>query len=102
MLRIRNAGFQYSSIPIERVSFKTSYNLKQPKLELKLLSTLSETKSLFRSFCFNIKTSVADRHVFDADPDPELDLTFYFDANPNPDPTFYFEPIRIRIQEQEN
>ena len=31
-----------------RVSFQTSFDLKQPKLERKLVSALSETKRLFR------------------------------------------------------
>ncbi len=35
-----------------RVSFKTSVDSKQPKLEPKLVSALSKTKRLFRLFCF--------------------------------------------------
>ncbi len=37
---------------VERVSFESSYDSKQPKLEPKLVSALSETKRLFRSFWF--------------------------------------------------
>jgi hypothetical protein len=33
-----------------RVSFETSFDSKQPKLEPKLVSALSETKRLFRLF----------------------------------------------------
>jgi hypothetical protein len=36
-----------------RVSYETSFDSKQPKLEPKLVSTLSETRSLFR---LNIET----------------------------------------------
>ncbi len=41
------------SLDLVRVSFETSFNLKQPKLELKLVSALFETKRLFR---FDTKT----------------------------------------------
>jgi hypothetical protein len=40
-----------------RVSFETSFDSKQPKLELKLVSALPETKRLFRLFRFYIKTA---------------------------------------------
>ncbi len=39
-----------------RVSFETSFNSKQPKLEPKLVSALSETKRLFRLFWFSTET----------------------------------------------
>ncbi len=39
-----------------RVSFETSFDSKQPKLEPKLVSALSETKCLFRLFCFYTET----------------------------------------------
>jgi hypothetical protein len=39
-----------------RVSSETSFVSKQPKLEPKLFWALSETRRLFRLFCFNIKT----------------------------------------------
>ncbi len=35
---------------LDRVSFETSFDSKQPKLEPKLVSALSETKRLFRLF----------------------------------------------------
>jgi hypothetical protein len=38
------------------VSSKTSFVSKQPKLEPKLVSALSETRRLFRLFRFNIET----------------------------------------------
>jgi hypothetical protein len=38
------------------VSSETSFVSKQPKLELKLVLALSETRRLFRLFGFNIKT----------------------------------------------
>ncbi len=38
-----------------RVSFETSFDSKQPKLESKLVSALSETKRLFRLFRFYTK-----------------------------------------------
>jgi hypothetical protein len=40
-----------------RVSFETSFDSQQPKMEPKLVSALSETKRLFRMFRFFIKTS---------------------------------------------
>jgi hypothetical protein len=39
-----------------RVSFETSFDSKQPKLEQKLVLVLSETKCLFQLFCFHAKT----------------------------------------------
>jgi hypothetical protein len=45
-----------SQIPLTRVSYETSFDSKQPKLEQKLVSTLSETRGLFRLFRFNIET----------------------------------------------
>ncbi len=39
-----------------RVSTETSFISKQPKLEPKLVSALSETRRLFQMFRFNIKT----------------------------------------------
>jgi hypothetical protein len=41
---------------IGRVSSETSFVSKQPKLEPKLVSELSETRRLFRLFRFNIET----------------------------------------------
>jgi hypothetical protein len=38
------------------VSFETSFHSKQPKLEPKLVSALSETKGLFRLFRFYTET----------------------------------------------
>jgi hypothetical protein len=40
-----------------RVSFETSFDPKQPKLESKLVSALSETKRLFRLFRFYTETA---------------------------------------------
>jgi hypothetical protein len=40
-----------------RVSYETSFDSKQPKLEPKLVSTLSETRRLFRLFRFNTETA---------------------------------------------
>jgi hypothetical protein len=40
-----------------RVSFETSFDSKQPKLEPKLVSSLSETKRLFRLFRFYTETA---------------------------------------------
>jgi hypothetical protein len=42
------------------VSFETSFDSKQPKLEPKLVSALSETKCLFRLFCFYTKIESLD------------------------------------------
>jgi hypothetical protein len=43
-----------------RVSFETSFDSKQPKLEPKLVSALSETKRLFRLFRFYTETENFD------------------------------------------
>jgi hypothetical protein len=43
-----------------RVSFETSFDSKQPKLEPKLVSALSETKRLFRLFRFYTETDIFD------------------------------------------
>ena len=40
-----------------RVSFETSFDSKQPKLEPKLVSALSETRRLFRLFRFYTETA---------------------------------------------
>ncbi len=42
------------------MSFETSFDSKQPKLEPKLVSALSETKCLFRLFCFYTKIESLD------------------------------------------
>jgi hypothetical protein len=47
-------------IPAIRVSFETSFNSKQPKLEPKLVLALSETKRLFRLFRFYTETESFD------------------------------------------
>jgi hypothetical protein len=43
-------------VELIRVSSETSFVSKQPKLEPKLVSALSETRRLFRFFRFNIET----------------------------------------------
>jgi hypothetical protein len=43
-----------------RVFFETIFDSKQPKLEPKLVSALSETKRLFRLFLFYTKTESFD------------------------------------------
>jgi hypothetical protein len=43
-----------------RVSFETSFDSKQPKLEPKLVSALSETKRLFLLFRFYTETESFD------------------------------------------
>jgi hypothetical protein len=45
-----------STYGYSRVSFETSFDSKQPKLEPKLVSALSETKRLFRLFRFYTET----------------------------------------------
>jgi hypothetical protein len=42
---------------VTRVSFETSFDSKQPKLELKPVLALSETKRLFRLFRFYTETA---------------------------------------------
>jgi hypothetical protein len=49
-------GYRMYQSPGSRVSFETSFNSKQPKLEPKLVSALSETKCLFRLFRFHTET----------------------------------------------
>jgi hypothetical protein len=43
--------------PTIRVSCETSFDSKQPKLEPKLVSILSETRCLYRLFRFYIETA---------------------------------------------
>jgi hypothetical protein len=45
---------------VRRVSFETSFDSKQPKLEPKPVSALSETKRLFRLFRFYTETESFD------------------------------------------
>ena len=42
------------------MSFETSFDSKEPKLEPKLVSALSETKRFFRLFRFNTETESFD------------------------------------------
>ncbi len=42
------------------MSFETCFDSKQPKLEPKLVSALSETKRLFRLFRFYTETEIFD------------------------------------------
>ncbi len=63
-MKYRSAGLciltgRYDN-PTYRVSFETSFDSKQPKLEPKLVSALSETKRLFRLFRFNTETESFD------------------------------------------
>ncbi len=44
------------------MSFETSFDSKQPKLEPKLVSALSETQRLFRLFRFYTETESFDRN----------------------------------------
>ncbi len=44
-------------VGVSRVSFENSFASKQPKLEPKLVSALSETKLLFRLFRFYNETA---------------------------------------------
>ncbi len=50
----------YIQLYMARVSFETSFDSKQPKLEPKLVSALSETKRLFRLFRFCTETASFD------------------------------------------
>ena len=54
MIYVNSSGASY------RVSFENSFDSKQPKLEPKLVSALSETKRLFRLFRFNTETESFD------------------------------------------
>jgi hypothetical protein len=60
VLRIYFHICRYINIPRPRVSFETSFDSKQSKLELKLVSALSETKRLFRLFRFYTETESFD------------------------------------------
>jgi hypothetical protein len=50
----------YFARAVSRVSYETSFDSKQPKLEPKLVSALSETKRLFRLFRFYTETESFD------------------------------------------
>jgi hypothetical protein len=62
--------------PSPRVSFETSFDSKQPKLEPKLVSALSETKRLFRLFRFYTETESFD---FSIEPKQTEDQPKQFD-----------------------
>jgi hypothetical protein len=47
------------------VSFETSFGLKQPKREPKLVLALSETKRLFRLFLFYTNVSIEPKQTKD-------------------------------------
>jgi hypothetical protein len=59
-----------------RVSFETSFDSKQPKLEPKLVSALSETERLFRLFRFYTETESFD---VSTEPKQQKDLPKQFD-----------------------
>jgi hypothetical protein len=61
--------------PGARVSFETSFDSKQPKLEPKLVSALSETKRLFRFFRFYTETECFDVSI---EPKQTEDQPFFF------------------------
>jgi hypothetical protein len=61
------------------VSFETSLDSKQPKLELKLVLALSETKSLFRLFRFYTETESFDLSI---EPKQTKDQPNQFDREP--------------------
>ncbi len=63
-------------IVLVRVSFETSFDSKQPKLEPNLVSTLSETKRLFRLFRFYTETESFD---FSIEPKQTEDQPKQFD-----------------------
>ncbi len=65
------------SYPIPRVSFETSFDSKQPKLEPKLVSALSETKRLFWLFCFYTETESFDVSIEPKQFDREHILLFF-------------------------
>ncbi len=52
-----SVGTFFSITHARRVSFETSFDSKQPKLEPNLVSALSETKRLFRLFRFYTETA---------------------------------------------
>jgi hypothetical protein len=61
---------------ITRVSFETSYESKQPKLEPKLVSAPFTTKRLFRLFRFYTGTEIFDVSI---EPKQTEDQTNQFD-----------------------
>ncbi len=56
----RPTSVNFVPSPTARVSFETSFDSKQPKLEPKLVSALSETKRLFWLFRFYTETESFD------------------------------------------
>jgi hypothetical protein len=55
-----------------RVSFENSFDWKQPKLEPKLVSALSETKLLFRLFRFYTETAIEPKQAEDQPKQTEM------------------------------
>jgi hypothetical protein len=73
-------------MPPPRVSFETSFDLKQPKLEPILVSALSETKRLFRLFRFYTETgsfdvSIEPKHTDDQPKQLNKEHICYFTEN---------------------
>jgi hypothetical protein len=64
---------------VDRVSFETSFDSKQPKLEPKLVSALSKTKCLFRLFRFYTET---ESFVVSIEPKQTGDQPKQFDREP--------------------
>jgi hypothetical protein len=62
-------------IAVTRVSFETSFDSKQPKLEPKLVSALSETKRLFRLFRFYTGTASFGVSIEPKQPEDQLKQT---------------------------
>ncbi len=58
------------------VSFETRFDSKQPKLETKLVSALSETKRLLRLFRFYTETEISDVSI---EPEQTKDQPKQFD-----------------------
>ena len=65
-----------------RVSFETSFDSKQPKLEQKLVSALSETKRLFRLFCFYTETESFDVSIEPKQQKTNRNSSIYLSSRP--------------------
>jgi hypothetical protein len=59
------------------VSFETSFDSKQLKLEPKLVSAISETKRLFPLFCFYTETEIFDVLIEPKQFNMEYNLVFF-------------------------
>jgi hypothetical protein len=82
----------------DRVSFETSFDSKQPKLEPKLVSALSETKRLFRLFRFYTETESFDVSIEPKQTEDQPKQFYSIDLSSRPLIHFIPYPLILRTR----